>query len=244
MYRHNRLSLLGAMSSIAFMAAEAAAGEGPAPIELVLQRLNTENDEHWTKGGEPLLEYLQHATSSDVSRADVDAITDGTKREAWADWADAKWPAGGGLDADADPDGAAAAEAEVDAEAAEQTGPLTKEGKIADDVARAEAQRVSGVHTETVPVPGQVVPFHPAEIGDSVIVTWPEGSTFDGASRAYGKVVGGDGSAPNIKVFAPNGGADATFTGVRHSSKRDEMAADSPDRNLPVFDYLPARSVE
>lgn len=181
MYRHSRLSLLAAMSSIAFMAAEASAGSGPSVLENVLSGLDPANNDHWTQAGEPLLAYLNQMTSTDVSRADVDAITDGTKREAWAEWSATKW--------------------------------------------------------STQPEPS----LEGARLGSDVLVIFPTDQPFDGANEAVGKVVLLlDDGAINVRVFAPNGGADLFLTGVRHASTLDDLPADAAERNLPTWSALPS----
>lgn len=187
MIRYPRLSLLAAMSSIAFSAAEAGAGSGPSVLENVLRGLDPDLNDHWTQAGEPLLAYLNQMTSTDVSRAEVDAITDGTKREAWAEWSATKWPA-----------------------------PTPPDEPPADGVAR---------------------------LGDDVLVTFPADQPFDGANEATGKVVLvlPDGSI-NVRVFAPNGGADQFLTGVRHLSALDGLPEGAAEWNLPTWSALPSGS--
>ncbi len=77
----------------------------------------------------------------------------------------------------------------------------------------------------------------PPTIGDDVMICWPEGQKFDGEQKALGKVlkIGDDGTL-NVKVFGPNGGADAFFTGVRSKEAYDAAEENSPDRRLPWFE--------
>lgn len=198
-----RVALLASMSSVAWAAADeggGGGGGGTLPLEEALKRLSLVTDGHWTEGGLPLIEHLKGLTGSDVTRAEVDAITDGTKRDAWAEWRKTKWSeyAEGAL-SPADPD-VVAAEDEAPAPA------LTKEEKVAEDVASAEQKRsVSSSAPEQPPVAGAVLTFRGVDQGDDVIVTWPGEQTL-------------------------------TLTGVRHSSKWKESAVDSPLRNLPWFD--------
>lgn len=97
-------ALLASMSSIAWAAAGEGGGGGGDPVSLegALKMLSVDTDDHWTEGGLPLIDRLKGMTGSDVTRAEVDEITDGTKREGWAEWRKTKWPA------PADPDVAAA----------------------------------------------------------------------------------------------------------------------------------------
>lgn len=77
--------------------------------------------------------------------------------------------------------------------------------------------------------PGRIVLVKPA-------------SGIDGEAGAVGIVVkvNGDGSV-NVKAFSPNGGADVTFTGVRHAAEVEAMP-EGADRNAAascVWDWPP-----
>ena len=89
---------------------------------------------------------------------------------------------------------------------------------------------------EPTPAPA---PVALPSVGRIVIVTVPGG--FDGADMAPAivtRVV--DGSTINAKVFAPNGGADAGFTGLQHISAIDGKT-DPADKNVATWDW-PARN--
>lgn len=242
MIRHHRLSLLAAMSSIAFMAADAGGNDGQThsarSLEEALKSLSPDTESHWTESGLPRIEHLEAITGQNVSRAGVDEITSGTKRDAWADWRGTKWP-----DADKGEGGEPNRDEVESAQGIPATpGVGTKEEKVTDDVSRANLQRQASPVPDAKPVPGAVVPFRQPQEGDHVRLTFPAEQFFEGQhSTAVGvivKVNNGAAGDVNVKVYSPDGGADGFITGVRHADKVLETAVDSPARNLPTYQYL------
>ncbi len=79
---------LGLLCSVAFIMSDtggSGAGDQSKPtLGQALVRLDPNNEDHWTQSGDPLLAHLETVTGGDVSREDVDKLTNGLKRS--DDW--------------------------------------------------------------------------------------------------------------------------------------------------------------
>lgn len=214
-------------------------------------KLDDANDDHWLADGRPRMEAVE-AIFGDTTptREEVDKIgrvrlTSGNS--AGAPSTDAgtgsELPAPASTEADPNPP---APPADPDVVAAAGDGapdlPAPTEPVVPTPPAPINSNVAEGSTQFRAPTPGRIVKlFVPISLVDSDEEPKADRRQekvqrggFDGDEEAVGIVVkvNGDGTL-NVKGFAPNGGADHTFTGVRNKAEVDAMP-DGADKNAAI----------
>lgn len=224
-------SLFAMMIAMPLREADTGGSGGGAPavtLEVALASLDPDTDEHWTADGLPRMDALESIMNDkSITREQVDAL--GFTRDKARQF---RAEAGAAGESTASPDGG---------QAGNETGSSEASGAAGNENP-TPASGSENLGTEAAGAGGDPEPDYdyqsganaPVQMGDMVVAYAPpkdpetgaHDGGFDGEEMASAIVVkvNDDGSV-NLKVLAPNGGADIFITGVRHRSEFDEPPA-------------------